>query len=237
MPTSASPPAQVRDRLAIALDFDDPVVAMRWATRMKPTFGVAKIGLELWSASGPSLVAELAGEGYRVFVDLKLADIPNTTYRAARVLGSLGASYLTVHAFAGLACLRAGAQGFAEGAQRGGFPAPNVLAVTVLTSEPHAPSEVVAERARLASEAGCGGFVCAASDVAVAKQAAPGLMAVVPGVRFAGTGADDQGRPSTPGAAVAAGADLLVVGRAVTAADDPAGAAAALVAEVMGSLG
>jgi orotidine-5'-phosphate decarboxylase len=220
----------------LALDFDDPVVAMRWAERLKASFGVAKVGLELWSASGPSLVAELLGDGLQVFADLKLADIPNTTYSAARVLGSLGASYLTVHAFAGLACLQAGVEGFVEGAERGGFAPPVVLGVTVLTSEPHAASEVVAERARLAAEAGCGGFVCAASDLAAAQRAAPGLLAVVPGIRLAGARADDQGRPSTPGAALEAGADVLVIGRAVTAAGDPEAAADAIVAEVTASL-
>jgi orotidine-5'-phosphate decarboxylase len=228
--------ARVRERLALALDFDDPVVAMRWAARLKPNFGLAKVGLELWSASGPSSVAELMGEGFRVFVDLKLADIPNTTFRAARVLGSLGASYLTVHAFAGEACLRAAVEGFREGAERGGFAPPVVLGVTVLTSERHAPPEVVAERARLSLEAGCGGVVCAAGDLAAAKQAAPGLLCVVPGIRLAGTGPDDQARPSSPGAALVSGADILVIGRAVTAAKDPEAAAQALVLEVTAAL-
>jgi len=231
MPPPSAPP-EVRDRLALALDFDDLVVAMRWAQRMKPSFGVAKVGLELWSGAGPSAVTELAGQGFKVFADLKLADIPNTTYRAARVLGSTGASYLTVHAFAGLACLRAAVEGFADGAERAGLSPPTVLAVTVLTSEVEAPADVLAERCRLASEAGCGGFVCAAGDLAAAKGAAPKLLAFVPGIRLAGEGEDDHGRPSTPRAAVAAGADVLVVGRAVTAAADPDGAAAAVVAEV-----
>ena len=94
---------QFRQRLVLALDVDDSVLAMRWAARMQPWFGVAKVGLELFSAAGPQVVAELLEAGFRVFVDLKVLDIPTTTRKAARVLGALGASYLTVHASAGLA--------------------------------------------------------------------------------------------------------------------------------------
>jgi hypothetical protein len=124
---------QFRQRLVLALDVDDSVLAMRWAARMQPWFGVAKVGLELFSAAGPPVVAELMEAGFRVFVDLKVLDIPTTTRKAARVLGALGASYLTVHASAGTATMAAGAEGLAEGAARAGLPAPAVLAVTVLT--------------------------------------------------------------------------------------------------------
>lgn len=230
-------PDELRRRLVLALDFDDSVLAMRWALRMKGTFGVAKVGLELWSASGPNAVTELIGDGFDVFVDLKLADIPNTTYRAARVLGALGARYLTVHASAGAVSLRAGVEGFAEGAEQAGLPAPSVLGVTVLTSEKEAPAELVAERASLSAEVGCGGVVCAAADLAVAKAAAPALLALVPGIRLAGGDAHDQGRAATPAAAVRAGADLLVVGRAVTAAEDPEAAAAEVVSDLLVGLG
>jgi orotidine-5'-phosphate decarboxylase len=232
----ASVPDEVRRRLVLALDFDDSVVALRWAVRMKGAFGVAKVGMELFSAAGPSVVAELVGEGYRVFADLKLADIPNTTYRAARVVGALGASFLTVHAFAGAASLKAGVEGLAAGAEQGGLPPPAVLGVTVLTSEVEAPSEHVGERARFCLQAGCGGLVCAASDLAAAKEAAPGLLAVVPGIRLPGRGRDDHGRAATPAAAARSGADLLVIGRAVTAADDPDGAAREVVGQLLETL-
>ena len=229
-------PEEVRRRLALALDFDDLVVATRWATRLKSVFGVAKVGMELFSAAGPPGITEFVEQGYRVFADLKLGDIPNTTYRAARVVGALGASYLTVHASAGLASLRAGVEGFAEGAQRAGLAPPAVLGVTVLTSEAEAPAELVRHRARLSAEAGCAGFVCAAGDLAVATEAAPELLAVVPGIRLAGAGADDHGRAATPASAVAGGADLLVIGRAVVAADHPEEAARQVAEEVLGAL-
>jgi orotidine-5'-phosphate decarboxylase len=223
---------QFRQRLVLALDVDDSVLAMRWAARMQPWFGVAKVGLELFSAAGPQVVAELLEAGFRVFVDLKVLDIPTTTRKAARVLGALGASYLTVHASAGLATLAAGAEGLAEGAARAGLPAPAVLAVTVLTSEAEAPADLLRSRVEAARDAGCAGFVCAASDLGQAKAIAPGLLAVVPGIRLAGTGRDDQGRAATPAEALLAGADMLVIGRAVTAAAEPEAAAASIVEEL-----
>ncbi|HYA45407.1 MAG TPA: orotidine 5'-phosphate decarboxylase / HUMPS family protein, partial [Acidimicrobiales bacterium] len=163
---------QLRQRLALALDFDDSVLAMRWATRMRPWFGVAKVGLELFSAAGPSVVPELVEAGYQVFADLKLADIPNTTRKAARVIGGLGASYLTVHAFAANS-LKAAVEGLAAGADSVGFAEPAVLAVTVLTSESHSHPGRVRERVRAALGAGCAGFVCSAADLEVAKAAGP----------------------------------------------------------------
>ncbi|SRR5579875_78528 len=226
-----------RQRLVLALDVDDSVVAMRWALRLRPWFGVAKVGMELFSATGPSVVAELVEAGFSVFADLKLADIPNTNRKAARVIGGLGASYLTVHSFAP-ASLRAGVEGFAEGAQSTGLPPPQVLAVTVLTSEPDEPGTTRAQlegRARAAQEAGCGGVVCAAADLSVVRAVAPELLAAVPGVRPAGAPAHDQVRVATPAEALRAGADLLVVGRAVTAAPDPEVVAAELLAELVGA--
>ncbi|MGC8628083.1 MAG: orotidine-5'-phosphate decarboxylase [Acidimicrobiales bacterium] len=223
--------AEPRQRMVLALDFDDSVVAMRWALRLRPWFGVAKVGMELFSASGPSVVTELLEAGFKVFADFKLADIPNTNRRAARVIGALGASYLTVHSFAP-ASLRAGVEGFAEGAENAGFAPPGVLAVTVLTSEPDAAEAVLSERAQVASQAGCAGVVCAAADLGVVRSSAPGLLTAVPGVRLAGAVGDDQARVATPAEAVRAGADLLVVGRAVTAHPDPETVAAAILSEL-----
>jgi len=225
-----------RDRLALALDVDDLVVALRLAHRLRPWFGVAKVGLELFGAAGPEIVEALADEGYRVFLDLKLHDIPTTVARAARVLGGLGTSFTTVHTQGGEAMVRAAVSGMAEGASAAGSPAPCVLGVTVLTSDTDAPHEVLAARAALAASAGCGGLVCAAPDLAVTRRAAPGLLSVVPGIRPSGTGRDDQARTATPAGAVAAGADILVVGRAVTAAEDPELVAAAVLDEVASSV-
>src|SRR5579875_3722816 len=133
-----------RDRLAISLDVDDAVAAQRLALELRPWFGVVKIGLELFCASGPDIVAEMLDDGYKVFLDLKLSDIPTTVNRAARVLGALGVSYLTVHASTGETSLRAGVEGLADGAAKAGLPAPATLAVTVLTSDAESGPEILA---------------------------------------------------------------------------------------------
>lgn len=219
------------ERLAIALDADDLVGALRLARSLAPWFGTAKVGLELYAAAGPDAVSALAALGYRVFVDLKMFDIPTTVFRAARVVGALGATELTVHAAGGRDMLAAAAEGLAEGAASAGVPPAIALAVTVLTSEGEAPASLVEERAALAAAAGCGGVVCAASDLGVVRVAAPGLRTVVPGIRPSGAPTDDQQRVATPASAIAAGADLLVIGRAVTAAADPVHAAAAIAAD------
>ncbi|MGH9093534.1 MAG: orotidine 5'-phosphate decarboxylase / HUMPS family protein, partial [Acidimicrobiales bacterium] len=113
-----------RARLALAFDVDDVVAARRLAKELRPYFGVAKVGLELFSATGPDVVQTMIDQGYAVFLDLKLADIPNTVAKTARVLGALGVSYLTMHAFPGAAMLRAGVEGLAEGAHRAGLDPP-----------------------------------------------------------------------------------------------------------------
>lgn len=230
--TTLSAPPDVRSKLAVALDVDDAVAALRLAREVQPFFGVAKVGLELYSAAGPDIVSALTDQGYRVFCDLKFHDIPTTVGRAARVIGALGAAYLNFHAQGGPAMLRAGVEGLAAGADDAGLPAPVGLAVTILTSDADAPSHILQKRVQAALEAGCGGIVCAASDVVEAKQYGPRLTAVVPGIRPAGTPTHDQARAATPESALAAGADVLVIGRAITQAPDPAAAAAELVASL-----
>jgi orotidine-5'-phosphate decarboxylase len=228
---------ELRHRLALALDFDDSVLAMRWATRLKDYFGVAKVGLELFSAAGPPVVVELVEAGFKVFVDMKLADIPTTTRKAARVLGGLGASYLTIHTSVGAACLRAGVEGLAEGAEKGGWPEPVALGVTVLTSEVEASADLLRSRVEAAVAGGCGGVVCAARDLAAVKNAGPQLLTVVPGIRLSGGGSHDQARTATPGEAVRSGADLLVIGRAVTEAPSAEAAVLAVIDEVAAAVG
>ncbi len=226
----------VKARLALALDVDDLVEATRLARQMQDWFGVAKIGLELYTAAGPDAIGSLMDLGYDVFCDLKLYDIPNTVERTAHVLGALGVSYLTLHAHGGPSVLRAGVEGLARGADNAGLPAPKALAVTVLTSDADAPPHIMPKRAAIAVEAGCQGIVCAAEDLGDARQLAPRLLRVVPGIRPEGSDHHDQSRAATPGAAVRDGADLLVVGRPVTQADDPAAAASAIAAEVAQAL-
>jgi len=149
------------------------------------------------------------------------------------VIGSLGGRYLTLHARDDGPMLRAGAEGFRDGASRAGLEMPVSLAVTVLTSDDGAPPHILPRRVALAAESGCGGIVCAASDLREARQIAPRLFTVVPGIRPAGAALHDQARPATPRSALDAGADLLVIGRAVTQAPDHAAAAASLVAELV----
>jgi len=230
MPETIAP--AVRDRLALALDTDDLVDALRTARDLEPWFGVAKVGLELFSATGPEVVTAFAERGWKVFLDLKLHDIPTTVNKAARVLGALGASYLTLHAHGGVAMLRAGVDGLLTGADQAGLEPPEAIAVTVLTSDEGAPPHILGKRVATALEGGCAGIVCSASDVREAKQLAPRLFAVVPGIRLAGTDRHDHARSATPDEAIFAGADLLVVGRAVTAAPDRLAAAAAVASAV-----
>jgi orotidine-5'-phosphate decarboxylase len=232
MTDSDALPPEVRNRLALALDVDDLVSATRIARAVQPYFGVAKVGLELFSATGPEAVGALNELGFKVFLDLKLHDIPTTVGRAARVLGSLGASYLTLHAFGGADMLRAGVEGLAAGADAAGLASPTALAVTILTSDAGAPPHILPKRVQVALEGGCGGLVCAADDVREARQYAPRMETVVPGIRPAGSASHDQARAALPGAAIRAGADVLVIGRPVTQADDPVAAAAAIAEEV-----
>jgi orotidine-5'-phosphate decarboxylase len=227
---------EARQHLAIALDIDDLVAALRVARPLLEYFAVAKVGAELFAASGPESVVALSTAGFDVFVDLKLHDIPTTVGRAARVLGALGVAYATVHTSGGLAMVEAATAGMADGARSAGLADPCVLGVTVLTSDPIAPEEELERRATIALEAGCGGIVCAGSDLAVVSAIAPGLRLVVPGIRPSQTALDDQARVATPAAAIRAGGDLLVIGRAVTGAPDPEVAAIRVRDEVAAAL-
>ena len=212
-----------RDALALALDVDDLVAASRLARALAGHFRVAKIGSELYAAAGPEAVGAMIDMGYEVFCDLKLHDIPNTVNRAARVLGELGVSYLTVHAAGGIEMLRAGV----EGLEAGAHGEARLIAVTVLTSDSasDASAELIKERTGLAARARCGGIVCAAADLAAVSAVSPELMRIVPGIRLPGEPVHDQRRVASPSQALQAGAGLLVIGRAVTRARDPLGAA------------
>lgn len=224
--------AEVRERLVLPLDVDDLVEAVRLANAVKPWFGVVKVGLELYSAAGPDALTTFVDAGFDVFADLKLCDIPTTVQRAARVIGTLGATYLTVHGFGGVDMVRAAVEGFSGGADAVGLPTPEILAVTVLTSDAEAPAHILPKRVQVALDAGASGIVCAGTDAREARMYGPRLTVVVPGIRPKGADLQDQARAVTPTQAVEAGADLLVVGRPVTQAADPAAAAAALAAEV-----
>ena len=217
--TSSETTTEVRDRLAIALDLPELDAAVRLAQDLAPWFGVAKIGLELYSAAGPEAIRQVDALGLRVFCDLKLHDIPTTVGRAARVLGGLGVAYLNFHAAGGVDMLRAGVEGVLEGARDAGLPAPVPLGVTVLTSDPDAS----AFDARLANaiESGCGGVVCSVQEIARVKRARQDFVTIVPGVRLDNGDRHDQARVGTPAQVAIAGGDVLVIGRLVSAAADP----------------
>jgi len=226
--------ARARRRLAIVLDYDDLDEATRVARQVQPWFGVAKVGLELWSAAGSAAVERMQDLGFAVFLDAKLHDIPNTVGSAARVLSRLGLAYLNAHAAGGVAMLRAFVEGANAGAAEANVATPCLLGVTVLTSDPD--TTAFAGRLQVAVDAGCDGVVCSGHELAAVHASAPNLVTVVPGVRLPGSDPNDQARVMTPSAAIAAGADVLVVGRTVTQAPDVASAAARVHEDVVALL-
>ena len=223
---------EARDHLALALDVGDLDAALALAQVLQPWFGIAKVGMELYAEAGPAAIDALQDKGFRVFADLKLYDIPTTLRRAARVHGRRGVEFLNFPAAVGADSLRAAVEGFKEGARDANLPQPIALGVTVLTSDPDASA--LEARLQVARDSACDGVVCAGSDVSRAREL--GLRTMVPGIRPVGVDTQDQARVDTPHDAIARGADWLVIGRAVTAADDPARAAAAIADEVASSL-
>lgn len=229
------------ERVAVALDTAERATFDRWVERFAPRVGVLKVGLEAFVRFGPPAIEHARRAGGRVFLDLKLHDIPNTVAGAVGSALELGADYLTVHAGGGPAMLEAAARA-AEGAIAAGGRL-RILAVTVLTHLDERELErlempgTAAERAlgwaRLAREAGCAGVVCSPRELAALRPELPRpFLLVTPGIRPAGADAGDQKRTATPAAALAAGADLLVIGRPLTQAADPEAALAALAVEL-----
>jgi orotidine-5'-phosphate decarboxylase len=220
----------------VALDFPSIEEARQTAAAIKPHVGGFKVGLELLWAEGPTAVSEIAAVGLPVFADAKLHDIPNTVDRAARQLGRLGARWVTVHASGGPQVLEAAVTGLSAVSSESG-----VLAVTVLTSMPEdvlrligvdrGLGDQVELLSAVAFRSGAEGVVCSVPDVATAKRAGH-LLVATPGIRGEGDPSHDQARVATARDALEAGADLLVVGRSITAAPDPVAAAAAIAEEV-----
>ena len=227
-------PPEVRNRLALALDVDDLIDARRLAGSLFDFFGTVKVGLELYTASGPDSVGVFTEAGFDVFCDLKLHDIPTTVHKAARVVGSVGARWVTVHTAGGEEMLKAAVEGLREGAESVGLPTPGVLGVTVLTSEAIEDDEIITSRCQTALEAGCEGIICAAPDLEVTSQFSDKLIRVVPGLRMSGSESHDQVRVATPLEAISGGADILVIGRMVTGVENPIDAAEALVSDLLG---
>jgi orotidine-5'-phosphate decarboxylase len=225
----------MQDRIIVALDSPDAGTALAMAERLRGRARWVKVGMTLFYAEGPGIVASLREMGFDVFVDLKLHDIPHQVRGAAAALGALGAGMLTVHASGGADMMEAAVEGAREGAVAAGVSPPAVIAVTVLTSMDadtlasvgvvDSPADQVVGLAALARTAGVDGVVCSPKEAA-AMRALLGERALVvtPGVRPTWAGSDDQARVETPGAALAAGASHLVIGRPITGADDPAAA-------------
>jgi orotidine-5'-phosphate decarboxylase len=224
-------PAAAGAPVAVALDAPDLETAASWAESVTPYVSTVKIGLELYCRYGPTVVDTVrGGSGLDLFLDLKLHDIPATVAGAARAVTRLRPAYLTVHATGGASMIRAAAEA---------APDTRIAAVTVLTSlgeEDLAavglegkPLEATRRLARLSVEAGARALVCSPREVAdVRAEVGPEVTLITPGVRPAGADSQDQARVATPAEALAAGADLLVVGRPVTGAPDPGAAAASL---------
>jgi len=234
---STEPLVAAKERLAVALDLPDEQEAMKLVDRLGNTCQWFKVGMELYYATGNRIVHQLRDRGFNVFLDLKLHDIPNTVAGAVRSATQAGASLLTIHASGGAAMMSAAAEAAAAPGS------PRLLAVTVLTSMDanelagigiaDTPAEQVLRLAKLAQQSGINGMVCSPEEVAILrKETGPNTFLVIPGIRPAGSDTGDQKRIATPAQAIADGASMLVVGRPITRAADPAQAARAILDEI-----
>jgi orotidine-5'-phosphate decarboxylase len=234
-PLSRSVEAQ--ERLIVALDFPSAREALALVDRLEGACQWFKVGLELFLAAGGPIVETLHRRGHSVFLDLKLHDIPNTVAAAVHAVGPLGAELLTLHASGGPDMLAAAAE-----AAVGLTNPPSLLAVTVLTSLDQAqlaatgisagPASHALRLAQMAWMSGIGGFVCSPEEAANLRTKLPEAILVTPGIRPAGSVSGDQKRIATPSAALAAGADYLVVGRPITQAENPAESAGKILSEM-----
>lgn len=226
--------AHLRDRLIVALDVADVAAAEKLVATLGETVSFYKIGLELAYAGGLPLAERLIGAGKKVFLDLKLHDIPATVEGATAQVARLGATFLTVHAFP--QTMIAAKAGVGDGSLA-------ILGVTVMTSYDDADlrtagyalgvQDLVGRRADQAMEAGIGGLILSGEEVSAMRRRVGGkLELVTPGIRPAGAAVGDQKRVMTPAAALAAGADHLVIGRPITRAPEPRAAAEAILAEM-----
>jgi orotidine-5'-phosphate decarboxylase len=226
-------------RVIVALDFPEPRSALALADRLDPAGCALKVGKELFVAAGPEVVRAMVERGFRVFLDLKFHDIPNTVAGACAAATRLGVWMMNVHAAGGAAMLAAARHAVDEAAEASGSNPPLLIAVTVLTSLSNddlkatgvvdGATRQVLRLARLASDCGLDGVVCSAQEAPALRAAlGPRFKLVTPGIRPAGNAAGDQSRIVTPQTAVANGADYLVIGRPVTEAPDPVAALATI---------
>ena len=237
----ASDKLLARDRLIVALDVSSVTEAVCLVEQLHGHVGLFKVGSELFTAEGPTVARRLTALGEKIFLDLKFHDIPNTVRAAARQGAGMGVSMLDLHASGGRRMMEAALEGVREGSS--GRDRPLVLAVTLLTSlrtddlaeigVSLCAEAAVVRLAGLAQRAGLDGAVASPQEIAAIRRACgPDFIVVTPGIRPESAAVDDQTRIATPQQAVRAGADYLVVGRPITSAGDPAGAADAIVAEM-----
>ena len=228
------PKIDPRDRLIVALDVPDLASAEAMVSRLGDSVTFYKVGMELTYSGGLSFVRRLADAGKKVFLDLKLHDIPNTVEKATAQVADLGATFLTVHAFP--QTMKAAVKGRGTGSLK-------ILAVTVMTSYDDADlveagyalgvRDLVERRARQAHAIGVDGLILSPEEVSAMRTLlGPDITLITPGIRPSGSAAGDQKRIMTPANAIEAGADYLVIGRPVTQADDPKASAEAIIAEI-----
>ena len=222
--------AMPEPRIIVALDYPDAASALALVDRLEPKACALKIGKELFVAAGPDIVRRMVGRGFNVFLDLKFHDIPNTVAQACAAATKLDVWMLNVHASGGRAMLAAAREAVTRAAT--GSKSPLLIGVTVLTSlRPEdlaeigidgTPDAAALRLARLSAACGLDGVVCSAIEAPVLRCAlGPTFRLVTPGIRLEGSPTDDQARVVSPEAAVAGGADFLVIGRAITRAPDP----------------
>ena len=219
----------------IALDVSDRAKMRQMVKELHPYVGKFKLGLEMFVGFGPDVVNEVHDMGGRVMLDLKLHDIPNTVKHAAKNAAKLGVDLLTIHTTGGIAMMQAAKEGVLAGAQESGNPPTQLLGITVLTSLDQdilsnqlgvnrSVQDQVVALAKNAQAAGLDGVVSSPQEVAaIRKECGDEFLVVTPGIRLATSTLDDQKRVTTPKDAIDSGASYIVIGRAVTNADDPIG--------------
>ncbi len=222
----------MKDKIIVALDVPTRDAALEIIDELGDKVGAYKVGMQLYNAIGPEIIADIRAKGGRVFLDLKFHDIPNTVAAAVRVAASLGVFMLNVHAVGGYEMMAKAATALKEEAEKLGLPRPLLIGVTVLTSMGQmelneelgvgrALAQQVAALARLAQKAGLDGVVASALEIEMIREACgEDFLIVTPGIRPKTAVVDDQKRVMSPGEAVKAGADYLVIGRPITKADD-----------------
>jgi orotidine-5'-phosphate decarboxylase len=227
-------------RIVIALDYAEPRLALEFVERLEPSRCRLKVGKELFTRGGPQLVEGLRNKGYDIFLDLKFHDIPNTVAGACSAAADLGVWMVNVHALGGSRMMTAAREALAKSTHR-----PLLIAVTILTSMGGddlreiglggMPADNVARLAALAQQSGLDGVVCSPQEVAMLRQQAGiDFRLVTPGIRPAWSAKGDQTRITTPADAVRLGSDYLVIGRPITAAEDPMSALEAIEKELAG---